>query len=293
MRPILSVLPLAGLRPKWLLGAALLVPACHTRPVPGGTVASASTALESSPGSAARCGPGQTRGPYQARLSVGNRQRTTHVIPPPRGTGPYPVLVAFHGRGGNGAAAARSFSLAHTIRGPFLGLYPNGRPQPWMQNAIGWDTRDEASTDLEFFDRLLEWARQEACADLNRVAVLGYSWGGGMANHVACTRPSRVRAVVSVGGSGPSVPCSGSVSAIIVHGASDREEPVANGRDSAEAWSFAAGCSAGEERTWGGACTARRGCESGRQVLWCEHSGGHAWPALLRDPGLGKFLGID
>ncbi len=231
--------------------------------------------------------------PQPLRLRVAGEERLVHLIPPAIGTGPYPAVVGFHGRGGNGAHAARTFTLERAIRVPFLGFYPDGRPQPWMHGAVGWDTRDEASPDLLLFDALLEWAMDQGCLDPARVAVVGYSWGGGMANHVACTRPQRVRAVVSVGGGGPSVPCAGSVSALIAHGTADREEPVSSGRDSLEAWAFAAGCDLGQRPALGGACVAREGCAEGREVVWCEHAGGHLWPELLRDPGLGVFLGLE
>jgi len=226
------------------------------------------------------------------RLRVAGEERVVHLVPPARAAGPSPVIVAFHGRGGNGAYAARTFALERAVPTPFLGLYPDGRPQPWMRGAIGWDTRDEASPDLTLFDALLEWARDQGCGDTTRVAVVGYSWGGGMANHVACTRPERIRAVVSVGGGGPSVPCAGSVSALVVHGSEDREEPIASGRDTLEAWAFAARCDAGERPAFGGRCVAREGCAEGRRILWCEHAGGHLWPEWLRDPALGEFLGL-
>jgi polyhydroxybutyrate depolymerase len=202
-------------------------------------------------------------------------------------------VVGYHGRGGTGAGAARLFALDATLHRPFLALYPDGVPQPWMHDAVGWDTRDETSRDLLLFDALIDWARSAACGDVERVSVVGYSWGGGMANHVACTRPARVRALVSVGGGGPPIPCAGAVSALVVHGRNDRQEPLASGTDTLEAWAFAGGCGQKLRPAFDGQCVERLGCQTGHRVVWCEHGGGHEWPDLLRGPGLGRFLGID
>jgi len=274
-----------------LFGAVAAL-ACRSRAIPDGAPEASSApevASAADPRGACRALIGGA--PRPLRLRVAGEERLVHLVPPARGHGPFPVIFGFHGRGGNGAHAARTFALERAVRTPFLGLYPDGRPQPWMRGAIGWDTRDEASPDLTLFDALLEWARDQGCGDLTRVAVVGYSWGGGMANHVACTRPARIRAVVSVGGGGPSVPCVGSVSALVVHGAEDREEPIASGRDTLEAWAFAARCDTGERPALGGRCVAREGCAQGRRILWCEHAGGHLWPEWLRGPTLGEFLG--
>lgn len=223
---------------------------------------------------------------------MGLEERTLHLVPPVQGTGPFPILVVFHGRGGNGEAAAQRFAIERAVRSPFVGLYPDGRPQPWMHGAIGWDSREEGSPDLEFFDAMVEWARATVGGDPGRVHVLGYSWGGGMANHVACTRPTRVRSVVSVGGGGPSVPCGSGVSALVVHGVNDQEEPIAAGHDTYAAWAFAADCGPGEQPALGGNCVAREGCGDGSQVLFCEHPRGHEWPSFLKGPALGEFLGL-
>jgi polyhydroxybutyrate depolymerase len=278
----------------WLVRAALAgigllgVAGCRATPA---------TASEGTPApsvsAGARCRSLAGRSPFSAQLRVGGRERTFFVAPPVGGRGPFPVVVGFHGRGGNGAYAARTFALSEAIHAPFLGLFPDGLPQPWMHGAVGWDTRDESSGDLALFDALVEWARTEACGNSARVSVVGYSWGGGMANHVGCTRPTHLRALVSVGGGGPPMPCVGSVSALIVHGTNDLEEPIASGRDSFEAWAFAAGCGPEERPAFDGACRARRGCTAGREIVWCEHPGGHLWPPLLRRPALGRFLGID
>jgi len=231
-------------------------------------------------------------------LTVGSIERSVFVVPPTTSKSPAPVVIGFHGRGGNGEAVARDWSL-HGEPNGLLGLYPDGLPQPWLHNLVGWDTRSESSQDLELVKALLRWAKANYCVDAGRIHVIGWSWGAAMANLAAC-RDASFRSVVSVAGGGPTVPCAGPVAAMVVHGRADKEEPIASGDAALDTWAFYNGCTSRQdeadgrsrvgEPALGDACTSLPDCSPSHPTLWCEHAGGHGWPKFLRDGGLLRWL---
>jgi poly(3-hydroxybutyrate) depolymerase len=199
------------------------------------------------------------------------------------------VVVGFHGRNRSGEQVANLWALADDFGGRVLGLYPDGVIQPWFHDLLGWDVRSEQSPDLLLFDALIEWAAREYCIDRKRIHVIGHSWGGTMANLVACQR-SNVRSVVSVGSGGPTVPCRGPVGAMVVHGTQDQDEPIVSAQLSTDVWSFYNRCASEREPTLDGACSQHKLCTNGFPLLYCEHPGGHGWPSLLRGGVLTRWL---
>lgn len=198
-------------------------------------------------------------------------------------------IVGFHGRGRSGEYSANYWALGENSQRAFVALYPDGIPQPWFHNLVGWDTRSEASSDLPLYDALVEWATAEYCVDRSRIHVIGHSWGGGMANLVACAREG-IKSVVSVGGGGPTFPCKGPVAAMIVHGTADQDEPLASGQTNVTSWSFYNRCGTEQSPAVVRGCVAFDGCIEQNPLLWCEHPGGHGWPDLLRNGNLLAWL---
>jgi poly(3-hydroxybutyrate) depolymerase len=199
------------------------------------------------------------------------------------------LILGFHGRGRSGEYSANYWALGEDPQRAFVAIYPDGLPQPWFRNLVGWDTRSEASTDLALYDALVEWAVAEYCIDRSRIHVIGHSWGGGMANLVACARAG-VKSLVSVGGGGPTFPCQGPVGAMIVHGTTDQDEPLASGQTNVASWSFYNHCDAAQSPAEVRGCVAFDGCIEEHPLLWCEHPGGHGWPDLLRSGSLLAWL---
>lgn len=226
------------------------------------------------------CGRPPDRRVRYVELSVAGKPRRFYVVPPSVAAERVPVLIGFHGRAGNGRLVAERWRVSDYGDGMLLGIYPDGVAQAWFSNRVGWDTHAEESDDLPFFDALVGWAKANYCIDEDRIHVVGHSWGGGMANLVACARSS-VRSVVSVAGGGPTFPCRGPVAAMVVHGRKDDQEPIGSGLDTRAAWSFYSGCGTAEAPTLGGFCQQLQGCAPNYPVLWCEHGGGHAWPEEL------------
>lgn len=236
------------------------------------------------------CGNSQSSpDPGYVTLEVAGVKRRVYVVPPNQTAEPVSVIVGFHGRGNSGEKVATRWQLAEGHEGTVLGLYPDGLPQPWFRNYVGWDTRSELSPELQLYDAMIAWAKAHYCVNPQRIHVVGHSWGGGMANLVACMR-SEIRSLVSVAGGGPTIPCRGSVGAMIIHGTFDRDEPISSGYDNAASWVFYNGCGLKREPTLDGACEAYQQCAPGYPVVLCEHPGHHEWPGALRGEALFRWL---
>jgi len=222
-------------------------------------------------------------------ISVGGKMRRFYLVPP-TGTGkPVDLIVGFHGRGRSGAHVAENWALGQNGARPYVGVFPDGSQQKWLRDLIGWDTRSEASGDLAFYDALVDWAATNYCIDRSRIHVVGHSWGAGMANLVACARKG-LRTLVSVGGGGPTFPCQSAVAAVIVHGAGDQDEPLSSGQIAVEAWSFYNQCGTNHTPAPVDGCVQFADCQQEAPLLWCEHSGGHGWPDILREGKLLRWL---
>jgi polyhydroxybutyrate depolymerase len=219
-------------------------------------------------------------------IDVHGRTRRFFLVPPSGAPSAADLIIGFHGRGRSGEYAMRYWDLGEDKSWPFVGIYPDGTTQPWFRNLVGWDTHSEASADLPFFDALVDWAVTHYCVDRTRVHVLGHSWGGGMANLVACARKG-VRSLVSVGGGGPTFPCQAPVAAMIVHGTRDEDEPIGSGQLNTASWSFYNRCGSGQSPSPVEGCAQFDDCLKDYPLLWCEHPGGHGWPDFLRS---GKLL---
>lgn len=101
------------------------------------------------------------------------------------GAVPAPLVLAFHGRGGQPPGFARRFAL-HDEWPEAILAYPQGLPTPGRltdpeRRLPGWQGRagDQRDRDLAFFDALLERLQEEAAVDPDRIHVTGHSNGGG------------------------------------------------------------------------------------------------------------------
>jgi poly(3-hydroxybutyrate) depolymerase len=139
--------------------------------------------------------------------------------------------------------------------------------------------------DVAFIDALVAALEAEHCVDASRVFAAGHSHGASFSNHLGCYRPETFRAIAPVAGGGPwAGPCTGSVSAMVSHGSADADVPIDNGIFSRDHWLEANGCAGAPSSSADPApCVSYAGCAE--PVLWCEHAGGHEWPAFA---GLGS-----
>ena len=193
----------------------------------------------------------------------------------------YPLVFAWHGRGGNGQLARLYFKVEESSQGQAIFVYPDGLPLPDMNNQTGWDLTPNGA-DIALFDAILADVRARLCVDDARIFSTGHSFGGYMSNAVGCARGDVVRAIAPVAGGGPFFPCAGPVAAWIAHGMSDSTVPFSQGEGSRDHWAGADGCDMAEGPVEPAPCVAYTGCDDGLPVHWCAHDeptlGGHGWP---------------
>lgn len=96
-----------------------------------------------------------------------------------------PLLIALHGRWGNGKEMVNCShfeTLADTAR--FIVACPDGLPRPELgDNSTGWDANGVTDDDVEFFKKIIDYMSQHYDIDRKRVYLCGFSLGGMMTYH--------------------------------------------------------------------------------------------------------------
>ena len=234
------------------------------------------------------CGMPERPGTSNETIDVGGTARSFVLVVPRSvdGMTPVPLIFGFHGFNGTGDSASQYFDL--TGSEPAIYAYPQALPLPGQNGGVGWDMEPDG-VDVAFFDALLTALAAEHCIDLSRVFSAGHSHGASFSNHLGCYRPDALRAIAPVAGGGPwAGRCTGSVSAMLIHGSADMDVPISNGIDSRDHWLEANGCAGSMSAPSDPApCEAYDGCAE--PVLWCEHPGGHEWPSFA-GPGIRGFF---
>jgi len=251
-----------------------------------GAASSASTGDATTGEPAGGCGkdPGAPNGAPQTLMVEGVARQ--YILALPAGYDPdkqYPLVFAWHGRGGDGALARLYFKVEEASQGQAIFVYPYGLPLAEMQNQTGWDL-DPGNEDFGFFDVLLADLNARLCVDPARIFSTGHSFGGYMSNQIGCFRGDVVRAIGLVAGGGPyGGACSGQVATWLAHGTGDQVVPYSEGTNSHEHWSAANGCAGPGAAVDPAPCVADDGCDAGESVVWCSHSepdfNGHGWPS--------------
>ncbi len=166
------------------------------------------------------------------------------------GVAPLPVLIAFHGGGGNRHGALRvscpggntddpgCLSAQARARGLAV-VRPDGTGSRPLRNIRTWNAgggRDGLNCtsgpacksgvdDLAYFDDLLAELGRTIPVDGKRIFLTGLSNGGAISHRIACERPDRVAAIAAVGGANQFAAaggaCPGGVAVLQVHGTED------------------------------------------------------------------------
>ncbi len=204
---------------------------------------------------------------------------------------PAPLVVNFHGLGGDAASQERlsGFSeLAETA--VFLVVYPEGLGL----RAQGWQIRPGAA-DVVFIRRLVADLRAEFAIDPARIYATGLSNGGGMVHRLACDAADLFAAVAPVAGAytfhddcrpGRPVPI------LIFHSRDDKVVPFTGSFQTpdldqfAAAWARRNGC-AGQavesEPTPRARLSQWSNCD-GSTALYALADTGHHWPGSRLGP---------
>ena len=255
-------------------------------------------------------------GEHTRTIAVGDLKRRYRVHVPKKydATNPTPVVVVFHGGGGNPESMVRLSGMnAKSDEAGFIVVYPYGSgldPERGltfnggeccayaMQNKID---------DVGFTRSMLDDLAKVANVDTNRVFATGLSNGGIMSHYVASELSDRIAAIAPVGGPLMMESChpQRAVSVMHFHGTGDEFAPLNGGfgkgalgragitefrsvDHTIQSWVKSNGCKPEPEVVAlpdkaddGMKCTRKTwsGGKDGSEVVLIEiENGGHTWP---------------
>ena len=265
----------------------------------GSSGASGSGAAGSSGGSGGGAGVmqsagcGRTRTLQNGTLTITfNNASRKYILRVPDGyddTHPYRLVLAYAWSGGSASqvVSANYFTFATLDSKNTIFAAPDA-----ADGAGTWSNGDVALTDA-----ILAQIEGDLCIDKTRVFATGFSFGGGMAMALACTRADVFRAVAFFSGADLTNSCPTTLTKPIAYYASQASED-ANGLSTTSPITgeykqaqFAAvnGCTAVPSSTTYPAsgqphtCTNYKGCSAGHPTEYCVFNGPHGWEP--KDPG--------
>ncbi len=200
-----------------------------------------------------RCADGTPRPESTQSCPVpGFQKRLFDLDLPPswNGSSPLPVIVAFHGGGGNRAASERvtcpdgnpsdprCFTSMARQRG-YAVVRPDGSGARLVSDIRTWNAGGgvrglnctsgrackDGIDDVAYFDALMQELSQAIPVDSKRVFLTGLSNGGAISHRLACERPNAIAAIAAVGGENQFAAaggvCTAPVAVLDIHGTED------------------------------------------------------------------------
>ncbi len=244
-------------------------------------------------------------------IQAGGLSRSYYIYVPARksGTGTMPLVVAFHGGGGGALQFAERMKLVSMAqRHGMILLVPQGAGAGGGEEGGGgsWNAASTTPTgyaerrnvdDIGFTKALIRSVSSDYPVDPRRIYAIGFSKGGMMAYHAACTLEGTFTAIAVVSATLSSAQCAHpkGVSVLHIHGTDDENVPFAGG----------AGEFTARRANWppvskglafftsGNACAAKpktsrpssdttcstQNCSGNETVELClVEKGGHGWP---------------
>jgi len=242
------------------------------------------------------------------------RSYIVHIPPKYDSKQPTPLVLAFHGGGGNAQIMMRFYGLNDKAdKGGFIVAYPNGTGR--SENILTWNGGNCCGyaqlnnvDDVGFVRVVLDDLAKVVSVDSKRVFATGMSNGGILCYRLASELSDRIAAIAPVSGTMGTATCKPKrpVSVMHFHGTADEVVPFKGGKGSnrltqqinfysvehsINAWVKANGCSekptvtdmpkktddmAVQRKTYG------QGKDGTEVVLFIINGGGHAWPGRGR-----------
>lgn len=239
------------------------------------------------------------------------RAYRVHVPEKYRAASPAPLLVAFHGGGGdmNHQARDESYGLISKSEAEvFVVVFPNGFSKLASGKFATWNVgtccaaaRDQNVDDVGFVRRIIGNITGLLNIDRSRIYATGMSNGGMMAYRLACEMADTFSAIAAVAGTDNTTRCTPRAPIAILHIHASNDDRVlydggAGSRFSDPAkvaeftsvpatlskWVGLNGCNAKALRvldTPGARCDSYSQCRGNVEVRLCvTETGGHSWP---------------
>lgn len=225
-------------------------------------------------------------------LRVGNDARSSllHVPASYDPDEPTPLLLTFHGKGGDGAGAAYASNMTRSSDAHgFIVAYPNGADDNWnCCNNTPYD-------DVAFIDALITRISTDYCIDAEQVFAAGFSNGGYMSYRLMCELSARIAGIAVLEGALAIQDCKPErpVPVIQFHGTEDDAIPYEEAVQASERARQLDGCMGmpaiayerGEVR-----CQLWSHCAEDSAVELCTiRGGGHQWTGGNQIDGLGHL----
>ncbi len=280
-----------------LLVGFFALPSCSSASKPGGTAPTSSAEPEepprqTKPGDAAAprgdasaaAAPDVEMSVLTQTLDVDGVTRQYVLAGPakPSTNKRYPLLLVFHGDGGNGPGMRAFHPLDSVTRGDAYVAYPSGRNQSWDLSSPS-----ASNNDIRFVEALVATLKGRLPIEDSRVFGSGYSSGAFFINKVACRKTGFFRAIVSHAGGAPYedqepnastwpqtgyTKCpgqTGGVAALVVHGTKDGTVTPDSGDFSATYWASLNGCQTTRSSVAPAPCLQHNGCPTDKPVRYC------------------------
>ena len=255
--------------------------------------------------------PGNSR----RTIAVDGRERTyTLHLPPAVGAGnALPLVLAFHGGGGQGPSMAALTGLNDLAdREGFVAAYPDGIDRHWNDGRPdGRAGRGTPIDDVALVRALIDRLAATLPIDRSRIYATGMSNGAIFSHRLACDLPNEIAAIGAVAGSlaaalAPTCTPDRPVPVLLIMGEADPLVSWAGGAVPGRGfgpvlavpatvahWAARNGCATvpaiaqEPDRAPDDGTTVRReshtGCRDGADVtLYAVVNGGHAWPGGAR-----------
>jgi len=238
------------------------------------------------------------------------RKYLVHVPPSYNATTPTPLLLSFHGGGGNMAyqASDKNYGqISKSDKEGFVVVFPNGYSKlggklaTWNAGTCCGPARDGNIDDVGFVKQIIANLGGQLNIDRGKIFATGMSNGGMFAHRLACEMPDTFKAIASVAGPDGTTHCTPAqpISVLHIHARNDDHAVFEGGAgkksmnkstitdfvsvpETVARWVRRDSCSPTPKRVLdkpGAYCDRYSQCKGNVEVELCvTETGKHSWP---------------